>query len=226
MLRVFLVSCCLLASTSSYAAYFQEIDGSDLPIFEEHDPRSYDLFRNHIQPPTDKIYLKISSGLSSAVEIKDRSYVFQQHNYSIPANIAIGIKFSKLFNFELFGNSRINHDMKVSFNTEYATYRFNSYGAGVLLSMDLIQSYDLIPYIGAGVGIYRNAWKVIEKTAAFSSEKDIDPKIILNHQVVIGARYKINQNFHFFAEYAYRKIGDLKEEDAYTNDFSIGLMFQ
>ena len=226
MLRVFLASYCLVASSSSYAGYFREVDGSDLPIFEEHNTRSYDLFRDHIQPPTDRIYLKIASGLSSAVDIKDRSYVFKQQNYSIPANIAIGIKFSKLFNFELFGNSRMNHDMKVSFNTDYSTYRLNNYGAGILLSMDLMQSYDLVPYIGTGVGIYRHAWKIIEKTTAFNSEKDIDPAIILNHQVVMGARYKVNQNFYFFGEYVYRKIGDFKGEDAYAHDFSIGLMFQ
>jgi opacity protein-like surface antigen len=211
---------------STHASYFQEVDGDDMIIFEEHNSKSYNLFADNIQSTKDKIYLKFSSSLSFAQDIKYGQYSFKQNGYPIPASIAIGIKFSKFLNLELYGESRINQDMKLIYNTDYVTYRLGTYGGGAFLSMDMLQSYDFVPYIGAGCGVYWNDWKITEQTTKFNSEADIEQKVILNYRFAIGARYKINQNLYIFGEYSYRKIGDLKEENLFSNDFILGMMLQ
>jgi opacity protein-like surface antigen len=224
----FLFLAILLSLQNISAADFQEVNGNEMQIFEEHNRNSYNLFENNIQPATEKIYLKTSSGLAFASDIKyaPYPYIFKQDHYSIPYSLGIGIKFSKFLNIELYGDSRLTQDMKLSHNTDYVTYRLNTHGIGVFLSMDLMQSYDLVPYIGVGGGIYWNDWKVIEQTTKFADEADIPQKIILNYRLVIGTRYKINQNLSLFGEYIYRKIGDLKEEDLFSNDFCLGILVQ
>ena len=223
MLNLFIVYL-LLFTYDSFADYFPSVDGSNITVFEEHNPRSYDLFQDNLEPVTDKIYLKISSGLSYSSDIKDKQYLFKQNAMHIPMNIAIGIKFSPLFNIELFGYTNINHDMKKLHNTDYLTYRFNTYAGGISLSMDLIQSYDVVPYIAVGGGVCRNDWRVIEKTNIFEDEKDILQKFLFNYHFAMGAKYKISQNFCLFVEYAYRKVGDLKEEEAFGNNFCLGFI--
>lgn len=222
----FLFLAILLCLQNISAADFQEVNGNEMQIFEEHNRKSYNLFENNIQPSTEKIYLKTSAGLAFASDIKYAPYIFKQHHYSIPYSLGIGIKFSKFLNIELCADSRLTQDMKLSHNTDYVTYRLNTYGTSIFLSMDLMQSYDLVPYIGAGGGIYWNDWKVMEQTAKFEDEADVLQKIILNYRFAIGARYKINQNLSLFAEYIYRKIGDLKEEDLFSNDFCVGMSVQ
>ena len=214
----------LLFPITSYAAWFSDASGEDMKIFDINNSKSYNLFKDNFTTGIDRVYFKIESGLGSMRDVKYKAYNFTNENYSIPAEIRVGVRIPKNFNLEFFGSNLFNQDLKISLNKESLNYQFNIYAAGAAFSIYLWNYYDFMPYVGCGIGLYSKSAKIIDHTEIFKSEANLPKENSMHYRIISGIEYKVNENLSLFSEYKYQNFGYFKKQDLILNSISLGII--
>ena len=164
----------------------------------------------------DKIYYQIHGGWAKLNKASHNHNILYTNMNAAMVGAAWGYDVSSVLRTQIDAEYRFNQKLSAESVDEAHALDYRVYTGTLAWTncIDMANFYNVIPYIGFGIGVARISGKAKFIRGDFTTDGSanrIKPSINFHWKMLAGFAYKVRDDLYFSIDYGYKSFGKLKK---------------